>query len=121
MSSTDETIENWPRSLREYPVTFNAGNKKDPDSPTFMDALNGKYGEEYRDAMGVEMQALQRATMWSLFPRNQVPRGDNILPLTWVFKFEHYPDGRPWNSRQDCVCKATSKWKALHGQVCPSG
>jgi len=27
MSSTDGTIENWPRSLREYPMAFKAANK----------------------------------------------------------------------------------------------
>jgi len=33
MSSTDGTIENRPRSLREYPTAFKTGNEKDPDSP----------------------------------------------------------------------------------------
>jgi len=75
MSSTDGIIENWPRSLREYPMAFKTGSKKDPDSPTFMEAMNGKYGEEYREAMRVEMKALQRATTWIVFPRSQVPRG----------------------------------------------
>ncbi len=29
MSSTDGTIYNWPRSLREYPMVFKAGNKQE--------------------------------------------------------------------------------------------
>jgi len=95
MSSTDGTIENWPRSLREYPQVFKAGSKKDPNSPTLVEAMNGKYCEEYWEAMGVEMQALPRATTWKVVPRTQAPSDTNVLPLTWVFKLKHYPDGRP--------------------------
>jgi len=60
-----------------------------------MEAMNGEYGEEYWGTMGVEMQALQRATTWKVIARNQVPSGTNVLPLTWVLKLKHYPDGRP--------------------------
>jgi len=95
MSSTDGTIETWPRSLREYPMAFKAGNKQDPDSPNFMEAVTGEHGEQYRHAMDSEMTSLKKATTWNLMPRSQVPRGANILPLTWVYKLKRYPDGRP--------------------------
>lgn len=95
MSSTDGTIDNWPRSLREYPAAFKAGGKADPDSPTFMEAMNGEFREQYLEAMDVEVQALQRATTWRIVPRSEVPQGANVLPLTWVFKLKRYPDGRP--------------------------
>jgi len=39
MSSTDDTIENWPRSLREYPMDFRAGTNQDPGSSSFMEAI----------------------------------------------------------------------------------
>jgi len=39
-------------------MAFKAGNKKDPDYSTFMKAMIGEYGEEYRDEIRVEMQAL---------------------------------------------------------------
>ena len=60
-----------------------------------MEAKNGEHGEEYQEAMGIEMQALQRAVTWDVVPRSQVPRTTNILPLTWVYKLKCYPDGRP--------------------------
>jgi len=55
MSSTDGTIETWPRSLREFSMAFKAGNKQDSDSPNFIEAVTGEHGEQYREAMGSEM------------------------------------------------------------------
>jgi len=81
---------------------FKAGFKSDPDSLYFMEAMNGEmeaingeHGEEYQEAMGIEMQALQWAVTWDIVPRSQVPRTTNVLPLTWVYKLKHYPDGCP--------------------------
>ena len=93
MSSGDGTIENWPRSLREYPAAFKAGQKRVPDSPNYMEAMNGPHGDEYREAMSVEMAALQRAVTWEVMPRCKVPKDVNVLPLTWVYKLKWYPDG----------------------------
>ena len=58
MSSQDGTIDSWPRSLWQYPQAFKAGTKKDPDLPNYLEAMNGEYGEEYHEAMSIEMQAL---------------------------------------------------------------
>ena len=60
-----------------------------------MEAITGEHSEEYLEAMGIEMQALQRAVTWDVVPRSQVPRTTNILPLTWVYKLKCYPDGCP--------------------------
>jgi len=60
-----------------------------------MVAMNGEHGEEYKEAMGIEMQALQWAVTWDIVPRCQVPRTTNVLPLTWVYKLKHYPNGHP--------------------------
>ena len=95
MSSTNGTIKNWPQLLQEYPTAFKAANKSDPDSPNFMEAITGEHSEEYLEAMGIEMQALQRAVTWDIVPRSQVPRTTNVLPLTWVYKLKRYPDGCP--------------------------
>ncbi len=54
MSSTDGTIENWPWSLWEYSTAFKAGYKSDPDSPNFMEEMNGEHSKEYwEEAMGI--------------------------------------------------------------------
>ncbi len=94
-SSIDGTIEDWPQQLTSYPAAFKAGGTPDPDSPTFREAMNGPHGEEYREAMQVEIDALENAKTWSLVDRSTVPRTSNILPLTWVYKLKRYPDGRP--------------------------
>ena len=53
MSSSDGTIENWPRSLQEYPMAFKAVKNHDPDSPNFMEAINGEHGDDYKEAMSI--------------------------------------------------------------------
>jgi len=51
-----------------------------------MEAINGQHGDEYREAMSIDMTALQKAVTWSMMHRSQVSRGANILPQTWVYK-----------------------------------
>ncbi len=109
MSSTDGTIDNWPRSLREYSMAFKAGNKQDPDSPTFMEAMNGEHGEQYREAMGSEMTSLKKATTWNLMPRSQVPKSANILPLTGCTSSRGIQMEDQGSSKQDFVSEGTSK------------
>ena len=41
-------------------MAFKAGAKKDPDSPTLMEAIHGEHGEEYREAMVVERSAFAK-------------------------------------------------------------
>ncbi len=58
-----------------------------------MKAINGDHDVEFWKALGIEMQALQWAVTWDVIPRSQLPRNTNVLPLTWVYKLKHYPDG----------------------------
>jgi len=44
--------------------------------------MNGDHGEEYWEAIGIEMQTLQWAVTRDVMPRRQVPRTTNVLPLT---------------------------------------
>ncbi len=48
---------NWVivQLLQEYPTAFKAGYKSDPDSPNFIEAMNGEHDVEYWEAMGIEM------------------------------------------------------------------
>ena len=80
---------------QSYLTAFKAGYKSDPDSLIFMEAMNGEHDEEYQEAMGIEMQALQWAVTWDIVPQSQIPRTTNVLPLTWVYKLKCYPDGCP--------------------------
>jgi len=104
MSSTDGTIEKWPRPLKEYPRVYKAGNKNDSDSPTFMEAMNGEHGEEYGEAISIAMPALQKETRWDMMLRSQVPRGASMLPMIWVYKLKRFPDERTRKFKTRLVC-----------------
>jgi len=56
----------------------------------------GKYAIEYKAAMEVEVEALQRVRTWTEMLHTNVPKGCKVLPLTWAFKLKRYPNGSPW-------------------------
>jgi len=56
----------------------------------------GKYAVEYKAAMEVEVEALQRVRTWTEMLQVDIPKGCKVLPLTWAFKLKRYPNGSPW-------------------------
>jgi len=58
MPSTNGTIENLATIIMQVPKGFQS-RLHDLDSSNFMEAMNGEHGEEYREAMGIEMQVLR--------------------------------------------------------------
>jgi hypothetical protein len=64
----------------------------DPDSPTFHQAMNGEYAEQYIEAMQLEVSTLIQQRSWTMVPRTP---GFKVLKGTWVFKLKRLPDGSP--------------------------
>ena len=68
--------------------------KDDPDNPTLRAAMHGPHADEFTQAMGIEIAALEKGDTWTPMLRSSVPRGTNVLPGTWALKIKRYPDGR---------------------------
>ena len=66
--------------------------KNDPDMPTFHQAMNGPFAEEYIKAMQLEVATLVQQRTWKTVPRTP---DLNVLKGTWVFKLKRLPDGTP--------------------------
>ena len=66
----------------------------DPDSPNISEAMRSSHREEFLEAMGEEIRALENHSTWKIVRRTSLPEGANVLPSTWVFKIKQYPDGR---------------------------
>ena len=64
----------------------------DPDSPTFHQAMNGEFAEEYVKAMQLEIATLVQQNTWMAVSRTP---DLNVLKGTWVFKLKRLPDGTP--------------------------
>ena len=64
----------------------------DPDAPTFHQAMNGAFAEEYIKAMQLEVATLVQQRTWTAVPRTP---DLNVLKGTWVFKLKRLPDGTP--------------------------
>jgi len=88
------SIESLPPTIGECIWALKA-KKYDEDNPHYNQAVLGKYAVEYKAAMEVEVEALQRVRTWTEMLRADVPKGCKVLPLTWAFKLKRYPDGSP--------------------------
>jgi hypothetical protein len=76
------------------------------DNPTWWQAMNGPYAEEYWKAAQIEVVTLEQIQAWTV-----VPRTDDIteiLPSTWAFKVKCYPDGSI-NKFKGCFCARGDK------------
>lgn len=60
------------------------------DNPTWNEAMNGPFAEEYWKAAEVEIRTLEDIEAWTVVERDEA---ENILPGTWAFKCKRYPDG----------------------------
>ena len=75
------------------PSALSGKKANDPDTPTYREAIFGEHGEEYWTAMKNEIEALVKRQTWDIMTRNQVPKGEPIVPGTWAFKCKRRPDG----------------------------
>jgi hypothetical protein len=89
-----------PLILAAKTATTKVGN------PTWWQAMNGPYAEEYWKATQIEIETLERIQAWTVVPRTDDIT--NILPSTWAFKVKRYPDG-PVKKIKGCFCACGNK------------
>ncbi len=63
------------------------------DDPTYNDALTGEHSKQFEEAMTREIRELEGRDAWTGVLRSSVPKGIQIVPLTWVFKIKRLPNG----------------------------
>lgn len=87
MDSESGCMENIPANMIETPSILKASHV-DPDTPNLQEALNGKYREEFLEAMGKDISELEGHKTWNVVPRKSVKKGAKVLPSTWAFKIK---------------------------------
>ncbi len=89
-------IKSLPPTIGECIWALKA-KKYDEDKPHFNQAMTVKYAIEYKAAMEVEVEALQRVKTWTQMHN----------PTTYLgFKLKHYPNGSPQKFKaQLCICR----------------
>jgi hypothetical protein len=80
-------------AIAQFPSALKAATK-DPDSPSFQEAMTGPYREEFLEAMRTEISELEAHNCWDVVAASNLPEGAKILPTMWVFKIKRFPDGR---------------------------
>ena len=86
------------------PRVYAAKTKKgfDPDQPSFHQAINGEFAEQYLEAMKIEVSALLQQKTWTMRPRGEAA---NVLKSTWAFKLKRLPDGTPSKFKARFCCR----------------
>jgi hypothetical protein len=84
--------------INQYLRAFKANKGKDPDTPTYQEAMNGQDREEFEAAMStkikdLEIKELEDHKTWIAIPKSKVPKDARVLPSTWVFQIKQFPDG----------------------------
>jgi hypothetical protein len=75
------------------PIAFAAKKTSDPDNPTLKEAMLSPAASEFKEAIGIEITALEKKATWTKSLRPSLPRFQR-LPSTWTLKIKRYPDGR---------------------------
>jgi hypothetical protein len=86
-------LEGVHPTIAQFPAALKA-SKKDPDSPSFQEAMTGPYRDEFLEAMRTEVRELESHKCWDVVAATDVPEGAKVLPTMWVFKVKRFPDGR---------------------------
>jgi Reverse transcriptase (RNA-dependent DNA polymerase) len=81
-------------SMLQFAGSYKAAAGKDPDLPTYREAMAGPDAEFYEEAMKLEISDLEDHGTWELVPRKSIPSKCKVLPSTWVLRAKRYPDGR---------------------------
>ena len=87
-------IDSVHPGVNQYIGAFKANKGKDPDTPTYNEAMNGPDREEFEAAMASEIKELEDHKTWIAIPKSKVPKDVRVLPSTWVFRIKRFPDGR---------------------------
>jgi hypothetical protein len=82
-------------------------NEKNLDSPTFYEAVHGPNATEYREAMRIEIAALEKQNTWISTLR---PTHHRVLKSTWVFKLKRLPDGTPYRYKAQFCVRGDLQW-----------
>ena len=80
-------------AMLQYPMALKA-NQKDPDTPTYHEAMNGQQRAQFEEAMVKEVTELEEHKTWTAVPKRSLPTGVKVLPSTWAFRIKRFPDGR---------------------------
>ena len=76
------------------PMAFKATREgKDADTPTWEEAMTGPHREAFERAMIKEIKELEARGAWTGMLRSSVPKGEQIVPMTWAFKIKRLPNG----------------------------
>ena len=75
-----------------YNFAMKAKAKKDPDLPSYNEAMQGPYRDNFLKEMKTEIENLRAHGTWKLVRRSSLPLGTEVLPSTWAFRIKRLPD-----------------------------
>ena len=84
LDSTLYLEEDILSELDELIKAFKASS--DPDTLYYHEAMNEPDADKFRKAMVKEVQDHTKQKHWEAIQKDQVPKGEDILPAVWAMK-----------------------------------
>ena len=66
---------------------------KNPDLPSYREAMEGPHRKEFEKAMQKEIADLEKHGAWQGTLRSAIPLGSEVVPLMWAFRIKRLPNG----------------------------
>jgi hypothetical protein len=80
------TVEDFLPGVNDAPWSLAAKKgKRDPDYPTYAEAMSGPYKDKFQAAQTKEISELERKETWVKVDRSSLPKGTQIIRTTWAF------------------------------------
>ena len=86
-------IEEANQAMAQTPYAYAVRKTKDPNLPSFKEALSGDQSQEYWSAMDKEVRALEKRDTWSYVDKDKVKDKKRIIPSMWVMRRKVSPSG----------------------------
>ena len=80
--------------LVNHPHAMKASMTHNPDTYRLYEAISDEHLDDLPSAMVKCIADLEQRNTWKVVKKTSLPLGANLLPSTWAFKINRYPDGR---------------------------
>ena len=87
------TVEEFLHGVNETPWGLVSKKGKDPDLPTYAEAMGGPHSEEFKKGQEHEIAQLKKKDTWVEIDREKVPKNKNVIKSCWAFKIARLPSG----------------------------
>ena len=104
------TIEDYIQGTHATPWSLAAKRgKRDPDYPTYAEAMSGPHSREFIEGQKKELAELEKKGTWVKVDRSSIPDKANVIKSTWAFRIARLPSGEIKKFKSRFCCRGDTQ------------